>query len=395
VPRDFDPLKSVIASLASKSSADENEVEANRFHAVLHPGCFEKLVAAFGYSLPEERMELPRFFSEQMDDQSPPRQRSAPAELSAEELAELNDMLAEQAGRRRRSSPTTVIRILVDGVERGRLNPVEQSSISFSARGDAEVLEVKTTDSSGELLLATHLLGAVGIDKDTIVSSIRLEGGQDLSLRITKGATDFLVTFGYRETDPRRAARLWWQRLNLRLISPRPILVGSAVVIICLTSFLAYVSLKSRRTSGPTQNSSAQTAQVVNLPSVEPPKATRPAVAPSVSQPPRKTAKIPSSSGEATRGGDVVANLKLSEVKKIYVDLRGDEELRSSIIKKLNSSGVVAATTDANEADAALKITVSQTGASAQLVNARGTVLWRKAGKSTAAIVNDLLSEIR
>ena len=28
--------------------------------------------------------------------------------------------------------------------------------------------------------------------------------------------TDLLVKFGYRETAPRRAARLWWQRLNLR-----------------------------------------------------------------------------------------------------------------------------------------------------------------------------------
>src|SRR6185369_2572400 len=63
VPRDFDPLKSVIAALTSKSSADENEVEVNRIHAVLHPDCFEKLVAAFSYSPPEKRVELPRFFS--------------------------------------------------------------------------------------------------------------------------------------------------------------------------------------------------------------------------------------------------------------------------------------------------------------------------------------------
>ena len=133
-------------------------------------------------------MELPRFFSDQTDDQSPPRQRSAPAELSAEELAEINHMLDEQAGRRRRSSPTAVIRIIVDGVERGRLNPAEQSSISFSADEDAEIIEVKTTDSSGDLLLATHLLTSLGKDTPdaTIVSSIRLEGGQELSLSITR-----------------------------------------------------------------------------------------------------------------------------------------------------------------------------------------------------------------
>src|SRR5690349_9856903 len=68
VPRDFDPLKSIIGSLASKSSADENEVEVNRIHAVLHPDCFERLVAAFGYSPPAEQIEFPRFFSDETND---------------------------------------------------------------------------------------------------------------------------------------------------------------------------------------------------------------------------------------------------------------------------------------------------------------------------------------
>src|SRR6185369_17873369 len=94
----------------------------------------------------------------QTDEESPPRQRSAPAELNAEELAEINHLLDEQAGRRRRSSPNAAMRILVDGVERARLNPAEQSSISFSAGDDAELIEITTTDSSGDLLLATHLL---------------------------------------------------------------------------------------------------------------------------------------------------------------------------------------------------------------------------------------------
>src|SRR6185369_14317921 len=253
VPRDFDPLKSVIAALASQSSADENKVEVNRIHAVLNPDCFERLVAAFSYSPPEERMELPRFFLDQSDDQSPPRQRSAPDDLSAEELAEINHMLDEQAGRRRGASPGAVIRVMVDGVERGRMNPAEQSSISFSAEENAEIIEVKSTDSSGDLLLATHVLSS--FSDAAIVSSIRLEGGQDLSLSITRrkieanGGADLLVEFGYRETAPRRAARLWWHRQKLRQ-DPNSrsvwsgariyVLAGGALVIF-LTSYLAYV----------------------------------------------------------------------------------------------------------------------------------------------------------
>ena len=394
VPRDFDPLKSVIAALASKNSADENKVEVNRIHAVLHPDCFERLVAAFGYSPPEERMELPRFFLDQSDDRSPPRQRSAPDDLSAEELAEINHMLDEQAGRRRGSSPGAIIRIMVDGVERGRMNPAEQSSISFSAEEDAEIIEVKSTDSSGDLLLATHLLTSF---KDAaIVSSIRLEGGQDLSLIITRrqiegnGGADLLVKFGYRETAPRRAARLWWHRQKLRV---RPghdpnarsmwsgaILVASVLVVICLTSYLAYVMLRARQTSEVAQTSVAQTIPPGPTPVAQtnnPPVTNKPT-------PKKRPVKKPDEdAGDSLRSSNMVPNLKLSEVKKIYIETRGDDTL-NELRETLNSSGIVTATTNAEDADAALKIA----GTSAILVNARGTVLWR-------GLIKDLLTDIR
>jgi hypothetical protein len=122
--------------------------------------------------------------------------------------------------------------------------------------------------------------------------------------------------------------------------------------------------------------------------------------------------KVPSSQAEdvaddATRSGSVVANLKLSDVKKVYVEIRGEQfhELRSKLVESLGSSGVLAK--DADEADAALKIVVSRTGpqieASALLVNARGTILWSNAGrrysgktsKIASEIVKDLLSAMK
>ena len=445
VPADFDPFKTVIASLTSKSGADENRIEISRIHSVLHPDCFARLIAGFGYSPPETRMELPRFFAHHEDDQSPPQQRSAPEDLSAEDLAEINDMLADQSRRRRRSSPTGVIRIMVDGVERGRLNPAEQSSVSFSAEDDAELLEVTTADSSGDLLLATHVFTpATDAQQGTIVYSIRLEGGQDLSLSITRrpsdanGGPDLLIKFGYQETDPRRAARLWWKWLNVRLnperdpdsqglwggarISPRYILAGS-VMLICLLSYFGYVMLSSRQTSEPPQISKVQPTPPVqdNSIPVNPGVPTNPrqTASPATPRTPshRSTvAKAPADdTDDVTRSANAVANLRLSEVKKVYIEIRGDavvDELRGKLIESLNSSGVVAAATNADEADSSLKIVVSQTSgggpieASARLVNARGTVLWPTAGrgtrsysgettKVTSEIVRDLLSEIR
>ena len=421
VPRDFDPLKSVIASLTSKSNADENEIEVNRIHAILDPDCFERLIAAFGYSPPAERMALPRFYLDQSSDESPPRQRNASSELSAEELAEINHLLDQQAGRRRRAPSTGMLRIMVDGIERGRLHPAEQPSLSFSADEDAEVIEVTTTDSHGDLLLATHLLRS--FEKHTpAVYSIRLEGGQELSLSITRrqiepGGGELLVTFGYQETNPNRAARLWWQRLNLRRglewSGASISILVAGVALICLTSYLVYVSLSSHQTTGPALTSVVQTTPLapanekINIPDKAAAK-----VSPSPRETKRSTAvktpSLPSATApaqddaDAVRSGRVIANLTLREVKKIYIEIRGDavsSELRNNLVERLGSSGVVAATTDADEADAALKITVSQTSggdvqASAVLVNARGGVLWRNTGR-LSEIVKDLLSEIR
>jgi hypothetical protein len=476
VPRDFDPFNSVIASLASKNGADENRLEVNRIHAILHPDCFAKLVAAFGYNAPEERMELPRFFSHNEDDQSPPRQRSAPADLNSEELAEINDMLAEQARRRRRSSSTGVIRIMVDGVERGRLNPEEESSISFSAEGDAEVVEVTTRDASGDLLLATHLIRSLAesANERAVVYSIRLEGGQELSLSIMRrridnnGDSDLLVKFGYQETNPLRAARLWWQRFKRRLgpnsqglwgerITARHVLAGS-VLVVCVAGFLGYVTLRSRQTRGPAQTTIVQSSppsvtqsspvgqdqsnagSSSNTAVTPAPTAKAPQPAPTASQPQRRpasnssiahqtpatrntspNANAPAQTGEEnvaddiTRSPNQIPNLTLRQVKKIYIDIRGDaalNDLHRNIVEGLSSSGVVAATTNADEADASLKIVVSQTGAgesqikaSAQLVNARGTVLWPTAGRGArrysgetakvmSEVIKDLLSDI-
>jgi hypothetical protein len=126
-------------------------------------------------------------------------------------------------------------------------------------------------------------------------------------------------------------------------------------------------------------------------------------------------AGAPAQAGDevVTRSSDVVPNLKLSEVKKIYIEIRGNaafNELRSNLVDSLRSSGVVAVASNADDADAALKIVVSQTGpqieASVLLVNARGTVLWPKAGrgarhysgeipKVASDIAKDLASEIK
>jgi hypothetical protein len=166
------------------------------------------------------------------------------------------------------------------------------------------------------------------------------------------------------------------------------ILAASVLVVIGLTSYFVYVMLRSRETSEVAQTNVVQPAPpgpTPVAPAINPPVTTKPT-------PKKRPAKKPDEdAGDALRSSNPVPNLKLSEVKKIYIEIRGDaatDQLRSNLVESLNSSGLVVVAS-ADEADAALKIVVSQTSTSAQLVNARGTVLWR--GRN----IKDLLSEIR
>jgi hypothetical protein len=158
------------------------------------------------------------------------------------------------------------------------------------------------------------------------------------------------------------------------------IVVASMLVVICLTSYLAYVMLRARQTNEVAQTSVMQTIPHGPTPvtqAINPPVTNKPT-------PKKRPAKKPDeNTGESLRSSNAVPNLKLSEVKKIYIEIRGDASL-NELRERLNSSGIVTATTNAEEADAALKIA----GTSAILVNARGTVLWR--GR-----IEDLLTNIR
>jgi len=159
--------------------------------------------------------------------------------------------------------------------------------------------------------------------------------------------------------------------------------------------------------------SSRQTSEVAQVNSVQPPPLEQPSVTPvsgdKVAAKPVRRARSGDKSArakpsedvdDAVRSGVVVPNLTLKEVKKIYIEIRGGE-LPRNLIERLNSSGVVVVTSNADDADAALKIVVSQNSTSVLLVNARGTVLWPKhfysgePSKVASEIVKDLLSEFK
>lgn len=199
VPERFDPRSETINQLhfAGRHPDEEHEVEVNRIHAALHPECFARLVAANGFAAPGERLELPHFFVSDDDDQS--GSSRTPPDLSPDDLRAINDLLAQEATRRK-TAQASFFRVLVDGDECAEFRAGRSATARFQVTEDNEVVEVYCEDKEGPLLLATYLLDFNEAGPQNSV--ITVEGGQQISfttkvLRDEAGATtgaDVVVT---------------------------------------------------------------------------------------------------------------------------------------------------------------------------------------------------------
>lgn len=224
VPDAFDPRRDEWPPLRFRGSDPDAEhaVEAARLHALLHPDCYSRLLAALRLEAPARRLELPQF---QMPGREPPgddidRDRTH-AGLSGEEMERIKQELAGERERRKRLSPVW-LRVAVDGVTRKRTAPDEPLRLSVPA--DAELIEVYGIAAGEEVRLAAHLLSYDEGDKLLPVNStLVLEGGQQLGFNVqpqhdAEGqCTGATVTVAYRETATLRAASQWLRRQRRRL----------------------------------------------------------------------------------------------------------------------------------------------------------------------------------
>ncbi|MFL6209577.1 MAG: hypothetical protein ACJ74W_12040 [Pyrinomonadaceae bacterium] len=219
VPAGVDPLTDGIPSLAYHGHEAEDKIEVRRIHAVLHPDCFERLVSDLRFPAPDIRLGLPRFFytNDMNDTGSRRNDRRRPAALDEAELTTIKGALDEGAARRKTAQPS-LLRVVVDGIERARFDPHETRRTRFNLAEDAELIEVRAHDTAGaELLLAAHLVAHMGAGQGVqpADASITLEGGQKISLAVSPATheTGALVDVTYRETARLRAASLALRRL--------------------------------------------------------------------------------------------------------------------------------------------------------------------------------------
>jgi len=420
MPARWNPFTEGIPSLTSTALKAEDDVEIHRIHTTLHPDCFRKLIAALGLDTPDSRLRIPRFFASGGTGHGGNRRN--PPVLGEEDLQRIKDHLAERTERRRRTS-CELLRVLVDGEERARLDAREVCQVRFEVGRGAELIEVRARDEQGEIPLAAHLLGPAK-------ASIALEDGREITFVVTLSrdadgeVEGGLVEVRHRPAEARNAlsrffewlvpATDWWAA---------PALVPALAVLLLVLCAVGVVLLIRWREPAGIPATSTAGARPVRPPAARPPERDQRPVVP---LPEEIAARTPSGSGRGalpheTGGddGDVLRSLpgaagvaSLGEVSKVCVDATGDEtsgrDVARGLATRLGEGGRLRVTEDAEEADACLKLAVERLEegrlkAVVRLVNADGRVLWPSSGPAgrtyegsaeevAAGIAGDLLA---
>ena len=229
----FDPTAVPGFYASDTGFADEDRVEMNRIHAVLHPECFARLVDSLSqfiqrlpmespdkncrYDAPEKRLAVPQFNN--INDGDPPEDRFTPPKLGAEDYDRLQQT-REALRRRRKTIPRNQLRIYVDDVECAAFDPRRTPEIRFEIEPTASVLEVRSDDERGELRLATLIIRCDDIsDGEVFTDWSVLEGGQKVTLQMRPIRNEMgdlekaTVAVSYAETNPVTAVLWYAQRV--------------------------------------------------------------------------------------------------------------------------------------------------------------------------------------
>lgn len=254
-------------------SADPNEeyrVEARRAHTLLHPGCLQRLTDALKLDRPCERLAVPVFFSQASGKGGNGRgndeggsgmrnDRDNPTPLQPDELAELRESVARD-GARRRKDATTVLSVVIDGIERARLGLDDAQPKRVVLEPEARLLEIQGRDEIGELLLGSLLLTQrqLATAERLRKFSFKLVGGRRVSFSLSpeldeEGDIDAIeLILNYRTTGLMASlAGLFTQRTHPpTVLAPRrsvaPLILAAAVIALLLMTTIGL--LLSRRT---------------------------------------------------------------------------------------------------------------------------------------------------
>jgi hypothetical protein len=349
-----DPSAHGVPGLASCHPDQEDEVELARMHAVIHPDCYRRLAHALRLPEPGARLEVPRFAVPTSDHDAGDDDPSDRTPLSEEERRWLKQILAGEAERRRAARPQ-VLRVVVDGRERARLDLRRETGARLVLPGAPEVVELRGDGPGGEDvgLAVRVVVAAPGQREDAW--SVAVAGGARVLLSLSQRSDDAVLTLRTSRAHALRArlARLLGAARDRRF-GLWPAAVGFAVTLAAVTVLL-------------------------NRPAPPPPpmRAGTPSPSPVAPTPtPSGLAGEPARPG-TTRAGPLAPPARsLREVRMIWLEVPS-EEWAAPLRDVLEVGGRVQVTADRELADAAVQVTFGPGGTwHVRLVDAHGGVLW-------------------
>ncbi|HJQ24569.1 MAG TPA: hypothetical protein VKA60_11690 [Blastocatellia bacterium] len=179
-------------------ASDEDLVEMNRMHTLLHPECFERFIAGLckyvrvlpddhqdkgcDYDALDERLAVPEFAN---FPEGPPRGDRFPSPpLTKEDYVRLRRTLDARARRRKSFAPQEV-RVYVDNELSQSFDVKQKRSVRLRIGPEAAVIEVRGKDEVGELTLATLLVSYDQIPQGSLFrDSVAHASGQKVILEL-------------------------------------------------------------------------------------------------------------------------------------------------------------------------------------------------------------------
>ncbi|HKX27872.1 MAG TPA: hypothetical protein VJ302_09285, partial [Blastocatellia bacterium] len=404
LPPAFDPYTDELPPLRFDGGDPdgEHQVEIRRMHALLHPDCFERLLAALHLDAPTQRLELPQF---QLRDQQPP---TAPHDgqpptvrLSEEAMQNLKESVIQERQRRRRFSPAW-LRIVVDGAERARWPWLPNQPGQLDIAPADKLIEIYGHRDGEDVRLLVHLLSYDLDDRPRpVTAAITLESGRQLRLTIEPridpdeeaAVATLVVSCG--QTAPLRALRWWWRRQLQWLINPeqrrfwRPAL---AFAVVALFGAATIYSFRGRQTGtgGDLARQASPAPPVIRTEpdALKTPDSTvTPARGPLTPTTPPADEVIAMDlrprAGEPLTRGEVTEIAELPAARRIYLEVRGArrKEVRRQLRRRLPADNRFSLTDDVGEAEVALIATVTSSrpdrlALTVRLTDPQGKVLW-------------------
>lgn len=423
VTAEFGNPSFLIPSLAfnGQNPDGEHQIEMNRMHSIIHWQCFDRLAQGLGLKSPLERLELPKFsLASGNHENSPPDNTKLTKTFDEQDLDDLQRRLDNQSRQRCNVTPSQ-LRILASGIEKTRLHLQHTATAQFELAATPLLLEVRTIESEGDLLLATHLLRESEWENSQ-TAAIVLEGGQRIRFAVVPMDDDQLqVTVHYSETDLARNLALGWRRWQQQLAgmsewqSPGTVRLGwtLATLLALSASGLIWWFTRPQESKAPlialTVASSTPTGSLSESPPPLPGNgnfvaATR---APQTSNPKNDEPDVLRTPNKTS------AVNTLHSVNRLFVEVSGGEsathaELRAELTTQLQAANRWQFS-NRDEADALLKVESSMNGKrlTVWLVNAEGVALWPRVNNKRGRIyqgevesvvrriVADLLAEAR